>query len=92
MLEKLMHLASKQEVQETSAEQSEMKERLMLVIDQYSKALPIMVRPLLPNLLGGLDEKMTDEHILLFVEKTQGLLNFIVTGEQDGEEFGNDQE
>ncbi len=60
---------------------SPMQDRLMIVVDQYSSQIPLTVRPMLSGLLHGLKGKMTDEKILMFVQHTKQLLDYVEHGD-----------
>jgi hypothetical protein len=53
---------------------------MMQIVDQYSSAVPIHLRPMLSGVLRGLGDKMTDETIYQFIEQTRKLLDFVEVG------------
>lgn len=78
MFESLKNLVNPQV--SPSEEASPMQTRLMEVVNQYSSAVPITLRPMLNSLLHGLQDKMTDEKIIEFLHGTRGLLDYVQHG------------
>lgn len=80
MLSSLSRLLGHQQQPEESLPQTPMQQRMRIVIDQYSSAIPITLRPMLSGLLHTLDDKLTDDKILEFTGKTRALLDYIEQG------------